>query len=111
MLMVHQSEIQGGRCGSQVCEGRRGELCTGDVEGRPGEADLERVQDLEELLEIEERWTTALLKWTATVNEIKKRKYHLTLDVLELLIVKRIFELTKMNQSQTGERVHSHRRS
>ncbi|KAJ7782103.1 hypothetical protein B0H14DRAFT_3095747 [Mycena olivaceomarginata] len=72
------------------------------------EKDLERVQDLEELLEIEERWTTASLKWTATVNEIKKRKYHLALDALELLIVERIFELTKMNQSQTGYKMRKH---
>lgn len=34
--------------------------------------------------------------------EVKKRKYQLALDALELLIVERIFELTKMNQSQTG---------
>jgi hypothetical protein len=41
-------------------------------------------------------------KWVSTVVEIKKRKYQLALDALELLIVERIFELTKMNQSQTG---------
>ncbi|KAJ7355230.1 hypothetical protein DFH08DRAFT_912373 [Mycena albidolilacea] len=72
------------------------------------EKDLERMQELEELLEIEERWITVSSKWTATVNEIKKRKYHLTLDVLELLIVERIFELTKMNQSQTGYKMCKH---
>ncbi|KAJ7814400.1 hypothetical protein B0H14DRAFT_3090110 [Mycena olivaceomarginata] len=72
------------------------------------EQDLERVQELEELLEIEERWTTASSKWTVTVNEIKKRKYHLALDALELLIVERIFELTKMNQSQTGYKMCKH---
>jgi hypothetical protein len=41
------------------------------------------------------------------VNEIKKRNYHLVLDTLELLIVELIFELMKMNQSQTGECVRS----
>jgi hypothetical protein len=41
-------------------------------------------------------------KWVSTVVEIKKRKYQLALDALELLIVERIFELTKMNQSETG---------
>jgi hypothetical protein len=71
------------------------------------EKDLERVQELEEALEIEERWTTTSPKWTATVNEIKQRKYQLALDALELLIVERIFELTKMNQSQTGEGIQS----
>jgi hypothetical protein len=71
------------------------------------EKDLERVQELEEALEIEERWMTTSPKWTATVNEIKQRKYQLALDALELLIVERIFELTKMNQSQTGEGIQS----
>jgi DNA-binding protein Fis len=39
------------------------------------------------------------------VEEIKRRKYTVytvVLDALELLIVERIFELTKMNQLQTG---------
>jgi DNA-binding protein Fis len=36
------------------------------------------------------------------VEEIKRCKYAVVLDALELLIVERIFELTKMNQSQTG---------
>jgi hypothetical protein len=37
------------------------------------------------------------------VDGIKKRKYVLALDSLELLIVEHIFELTKMNQSQMGK--------
>lgn len=64
--------------------------------------DLECVQELERLLEIVDRWTEGSPKWASTVVEIKKRKYQLALDALELLIVERIFELTKMNQSQTG---------
>ncbi|KAJ7801165.1 hypothetical protein B0H14DRAFT_3092481 [Mycena olivaceomarginata] len=66
------------------------------------EKDLEQVQGLESTLEIVERWTVASPKWVQTVAEIKKRKYQLALDALELLIVERIFELTKMNQSETG---------
>ena len=66
------------------------------------EKDLESVQELEQVLEIVMRWTTESPKWKATVVEIKQRKYQLALDALELLIVERIFELTKMNQSQTG---------
>jgi hypothetical protein len=63
---------------------------------------LEQVQGLESALEIAERWTAVLPKWVQTVAEIKKHKYQLALDALELLIVERIFELTKMNQSETG---------
>jgi hypothetical protein len=66
------------------------------------EKDLGCVEELEETLDIVERWTTESAKWGAMVEEIKRRKYTVALDALELLIVERIFELTKMNQSQTG---------
>ncbi|KAF8177173.1 hypothetical protein K438DRAFT_1978815 [Mycena galopus ATCC 62051] len=47
--------------------------------------------------------------WLAVVVDIKKWKYTLALDALELLIVERIFELMKMNQSQTGGyKMHKH---
>lgn len=67
-----------------------------------GDDDLESVQELERLLDVAKRWTTTSVKWVATTVEIKKRRYQLALNALELLIVERIFELTKMNQSQTG---------
>ncbi|KAJ7156602.1 hypothetical protein C8R43DRAFT_883952 [Mycena crocata] len=60
------------------------------------------------MLQIVERWTTASPKWWATVEAIKKQKYQLALDGLELLIVERIFELTKMNRSQTGYKMRKH---
>jgi hypothetical protein len=66
------------------------------------EHDLEAVQELEERLGIVDRWTTESEKWQSTVGEIKKRKYQLALNSVEHLIVQRIFELTKVNQSQTG---------
>ncbi|KAJ7866594.1 hypothetical protein B0H14DRAFT_3084195 [Mycena olivaceomarginata] len=72
------------------------------------EKDLESVHVLEVQLDITERWTVESLKWALTVVEIKKRKYQLALDALELLIVERIFELTKMNQSQTGYKMRKH---
>ncbi|KAJ7857422.1 hypothetical protein B0H14DRAFT_3085219 [Mycena olivaceomarginata] len=72
------------------------------------EKDLQRVHELEETLDIVERWTSGSPKWEATVEEIKKRKYAVALDALELLIVERIFELTKMNQSQTGYKMRKH---
>ncbi|KAF8142374.1 hypothetical protein K438DRAFT_2030121 [Mycena galopus ATCC 62051] len=84
----------------------------GDGTYTPGEKvekDLERVEELEEILDIAERWTTESAKWEATVGEIKRRKYTIALDTLELLIVERIFELTKMNQSQTaGYKMRKH---
>ncbi|KAJ7881806.1 hypothetical protein B0H14DRAFT_2565708 [Mycena olivaceomarginata] len=71
------------------------------------EKDLEIVQELERQLDIADRWTTASRVVSTTVA-IKKRKYLLALDALELLIVKCIFELTKMNQSQTGYKMCKH---
>jgi hypothetical protein len=65
--------------------------------------DLEIVQELEDRLEISDRWTVDSPQWAPTVLELKKQKYRQALDAMELLIVERIFELTKMNQSQTGE--------
>ncbi|KAJ7800266.1 hypothetical protein B0H14DRAFT_3092678 [Mycena olivaceomarginata] len=70
--------------------------------------DLETVQELERQLDIADRWTTASPRWVSTTVAIKKRKYLLALDALELLIVERIFELTKMNQSQTGYKMRKH---
>ncbi|KAJ7816682.1 hypothetical protein B0H14DRAFT_3475139 [Mycena olivaceomarginata] len=72
------------------------------------EKDLEIVQELERQLDIADRWTTASPRWVSTTVAIKKRKYLLALDALELLIVERIFELTKMNQSQTGYKMRKH---
>ncbi|KAJ7134936.1 hypothetical protein C8R43DRAFT_894728 [Mycena crocata] len=72
------------------------------------ERDFESVDELEDILKITERWTTTSPKWLSTVAEVKKRKYQTALDALELLIVERIFELTKMNQSQTGYKMRKH---
>jgi hypothetical protein len=37
------------------------------------------------------------------VQQVKQKKYQKALDAVELLVVERIFELTKINQSQTGK--------
>ncbi|KAJ6592957.1 hypothetical protein B0H19DRAFT_890330, partial [Mycena capillaripes] len=72
------------------------------------EKDLESVHALEAQLDVVERWTVASPKWVLAVVEIRKRKYQLALDALELLIVERIFELTKINQSQTAYKMRKH---
>ncbi|KAJ7867192.1 hypothetical protein B0H14DRAFT_3441889 [Mycena olivaceomarginata] len=72
------------------------------------ERDLESVQELERQLEIVDRWTPASPRWESTTVAVMKRKYRLALDALELLIVERIFELTKMNRSQTGYKMRKH---
>ncbi|KAJ6603502.1 hypothetical protein DFH09DRAFT_899271 [Mycena vulgaris] len=72
------------------------------------ERDLDAVLELEASLDIVERWTTTSPRWVATAEAVKRRRYQLALDALELLIVERIFELTKMNQSQTGYKMRKH---
>ncbi|KAJ7312752.1 hypothetical protein DFH08DRAFT_917998 [Mycena albidolilacea] len=64
---------------------------------------LEAVHELEEKLGILDRWTSESPQWTATVQQIKQKEYQKALDAVELLVVERIFELTKINQSQTGK--------
>jgi hypothetical protein len=66
------------------------------------EKDLFTVQQLEQKLEIESRWTPASAEWKAASELVGKRRYQRCLDNLEGLIVSRMFELTKMNMSQTG---------
>ncbi|KAJ7797030.1 hypothetical protein B0H14DRAFT_3093237 [Mycena olivaceomarginata] len=70
--------------------------------------DLEAVQELEEKLGISDRWTSESPQWTATVQQVKQKKYQKALDTVELLVVERIFELTKINQSQTGYKLRRH---
>ncbi len=67
--------------------------------------ELERVQDLECSLNIcpEERWSVGSEKWVENEQQVAMQTYRQRLDRLEALVVGRIFELTKMNMSHTGE--------
>jgi hypothetical protein len=64
--------------------------------------DLQVVQDLEQKLEVKERWTPGCPEWQVAAEMVGKRRYQRCLDSLEGLVVSRMFELTKMNMSQTG---------
>ncbi|KZP16157.1 hypothetical protein FIBSPDRAFT_749122 [Athelia psychrophila] len=72
------------------------------------EKDLMRVLDLEEKLQIETRWTPECQEWRDAATLVSMSKYQLALDNLEGLIVARMFELTKMNMSQTGYKMRKH---
>ena len=69
-----------------------------EVEAR----DLIIVQNLELKLGIFNRWVPADDEWKQAVEMVGKRRYQKCLDSLEGLVVARMFELTKMNMSQTG---------
>jgi len=67
---------------------------------------LQIVQDLERKLGVTERWKLGSMEWRAAAKRVAMRKYQCALDNLEQLVVARIFELTKMNMSQTGMKFH-----
>lgn len=60
------------------------------------------VQQLEKKLEIVKRWEPQDEEWEKASIMVGIRRYQQRLDSLEGLVVARMFELTKMNMSQTG---------
>ncbi|KAF7984573.1 hypothetical protein HWV62_13791 [Athelia sp. TMB] len=72
------------------------------------EKELNLVLDLEVKLEVTTRWTPECEEWIQTANLVAMRRYRRALDHVEGLIVARMFELTKMNMSQTGYKERSH---
>ncbi len=67
------------------------------------ELKLEEVVALEDRLYIVEHWEMGSLARQELAERVATRDYRLALDKLESLVVARIFELTKMNMSQTGK--------
>lgn len=64
--------------------------------------DLAAVQVLENKLNVVQRWERGSLEWQAAAEKVSMRTYQRCIDILEGLVVARMFELTKMNRSQTG---------
>ena len=50
-----------------------------------------------------ERWTADSPEYLRVTEFVQRRKYLRAVDTLEALVVQRLFELTKMNHSGTGE--------
>lgn len=66
---------------------------------------MERLHILEQKLGLEgDRWTESSPEYQQAAVLVSQRRYRRCLDELEALVVSRIFELTKMNMSQTGMR-------
>ncbi|KAG1871810.1 hypothetical protein DFJ58DRAFT_713769 [Suillus subalutaceus] len=70
--------------------------------------DLATVQELENKLDIVQRWVPEDFEWQNAGRLVAKRRYQRALDTLEGLVVARIFELTKMNHSGTGYKLRKH---
>ncbi|KAG6906459.1 hypothetical protein DXG01_013831 [Tephrocybe rancida] len=66
------------------------------------------VQELELQLEVGEQWTPECEEWKAASVMVGRQRYQRCLDELEGLVVSHMFELTKMNMSQTGYKLRKH---
>jgi hypothetical protein len=68
---------------------------------------LKDVVEMEVKLAITNRWQPSSPEYIHAVQYLGRRKYEKALDHLQKLVVQRLFELHKMNQSQNGG-CHSH---
>ncbi|KAJ7150768.1 hypothetical protein C8R46DRAFT_1166724 [Mycena filopes] len=69
---------------------------------------LAAVHDLEVRLGIERRWCDDGDDWIRVAAMAKNRRYQRAIDALEGLIVARMFELSKVNMSDTGYKLRKH---
>ncbi|THU93778.1 hypothetical protein K435DRAFT_820167 [Dendrothele bispora CBS 962.96] len=60
-------------------------------------------QLLEQKLGVARRWVPGSLEWEDTKKRVEMAQYQKCVDKLESLVVTRLFELTRMNMSQTGK--------
>ncbi|KAJ7193402.1 hypothetical protein C8J57DRAFT_1443785 [Mycena rebaudengoi] len=68
----------------------------------------DRKQQQEEFMAIEIRWLPTSDEWAAAAYLVSTKRYRTALSRLERLVIQRMFELTKMNMSQTGYKLRKH---
>ncbi|KAJ7736059.1 hypothetical protein B0H14DRAFT_3097554 [Mycena olivaceomarginata] len=66
------------------------------------------VQEMEKKMDILVRWTVDDEEYENAEALVASRHYRLALNKLEELVIKRLFELTKMNMSGTGNELRKH---
>ncbi|KAJ6597738.1 hypothetical protein DFH09DRAFT_904088 [Mycena vulgaris] len=69
---------------------------------------LADVQESERKMQFDPRWTMDSKEWEDAAFLVSRRRYRLSIDQLEALVLKRMFELTKMNMSGTGYKMRTH---
>ncbi|KAF8341119.1 hypothetical protein F5887DRAFT_888021, partial [Amanita rubescens] len=69
---------------------------------------LKRVHELEAKLHVMQRWEPGSTQWKAAAEKVTLREYRRAIDKLESLVVARLFELSKMNKSQTCYKLRRH---
>ncbi|KAJ7027673.1 hypothetical protein C8F04DRAFT_964922 [Mycena alexandri] len=66
------------------------------------------VQETEIRMGVKDRWLDTSPEWAEAAHLVSTKRYRLALLKLERLVVQRMFELTKMNLSQTGYKLRKH---
>lgn len=66
------------------------------------------VRDLETKLGVTERWNSDMEEWRRAMRSKAEEDYDKAIDMLEVQVVSRLFELSKMNQARTGKFLHYH---
>ncbi|KAJ7606265.1 hypothetical protein FB45DRAFT_1041458 [Roridomyces roridus] len=83
-----------------------------EIELRHAEERMDRAAAVLEGLELElgvlERWKEDDPRFVEAQKQAREFRYQQALDRLELLVVERLFELTKVNQSGTGYKMRTH---
>ncbi|KAJ7912929.1 hypothetical protein B0H13DRAFT_1712828 [Mycena leptocephala] len=69
---------------------------------------LQDIQESESKMGVEVRWLPESQGWADAAHLVSTKRYRLALMKLEKLVVQRMFELTKMNLSQTGYKLRKH---
>ncbi|KAF7346242.1 hypothetical protein MSAN_01851200 [Mycena sanguinolenta] len=69
---------------------------------------LADVEEIERQMEIKDRWTWGSKEWVAASTLVDTKRYRTCINDLEALVLKRMFELTKMNMSGTGYKLRKH---
>ncbi|KAF9018429.1 hypothetical protein BDP27DRAFT_1473070 [Rhodocollybia butyracea] len=69
---------------------------------------LWQVVQMESVLNISRRWTPLDAEYKAALEYMTERKYRQALENLHLLVVKRLFEMHRLNISGTGYKMRTH---
>ncbi|KAJ7744324.1 hypothetical protein B0H16DRAFT_1322164, partial [Mycena metata] len=69
---------------------------------------LDEVQTSELEMGVADRWEPTSAEWAEAAHLVSTRRYRLALLKLERLVIQRMFELTKMNLSQTGYKLRKY---
>jgi len=94
---IWSGNVSGAKDNTRVIETRRRHA----IENR--DKDLIAVQALEVRMDIIKRWVSGGPECNEAAKLLHMCKYQRALDVLEGLVVARVFELSKMTRSQTGQ--------